>query len=155
MARSPFAESWTLLELLRSMISSSIVSVPTIERSEPSRTFLTIESTCSSSASRKRSAALRIDSSSPPILNVATPWTATLMPWLVTASARSTLIWRAVSLSLPTLWTSGSTSVPAADHLEPVCHRWPSCVARPLTISASLRLGDPYGCHVARSAGRR
>ena len=31
---------------MRSRFSSSTVSVPTIERSEPSRTFLTIESTC-------------------------------------------------------------------------------------------------------------
>ena len=29
-----------------------------------------------------------MDSSSAPILNVATPWTATLMPWRETASAR-------------------------------------------------------------------
>ena len=48
-ARSPFAASWTACwNFWRSRFSSSIVSVPTIERSEPSRTFLTIESTCSS-----------------------------------------------------------------------------------------------------------
>jgi len=112
-ARSPLAASWTACwNFWRSRLSSSTVSVPTIERSEPSSTFLTIESTASSCDSRKRSAALRMDSSSAPILNVATPWTATLMPWRVTASARFTLIWRAVSLSLPTLWTSGRTMTP-------------------------------------------
>ena len=40
------AASWTACwNFWRSRLSSSIVSVPTIERSEPSRTFLTIEST--------------------------------------------------------------------------------------------------------------
>src|SRR5713226_4110021 len=89
-----------------------MVRVPTIDRNEPSSTFLTIESTCSGLASRKRSAALRSDSTSRPILNVATPWTCTLMPWLVTASLSWTLIWRAVSLSLPTRSSSGRTNVP-------------------------------------------
>src|SRR2546427_361838 len=56
-------------------MSSSIVSVPTIDRSDPSRTFFTIESTCSGLASRNLSAALRSDSTSRPILNVATPFT--------------------------------------------------------------------------------
>ena len=131
------------------MISSSIVSVPTIERSEPSRTFLTIESICSSRASRKRSAALRIESTSRPILNVATPWTWTLMPWLVTASGSWTLIWRAVSLSLPTLWTRGSTSVPPPTTTrmplssESVVIGWPFASRtleprEPATISASF-----------------
>src|SRR5713101_1357338 len=93
-------------------MSSSMVSVPTIERRDPSSTFLTIESTCSGLASRKRSAALRSDSTSRPILKVATPWTWTLMPWLVTASLSCTLIWRAVSFSLPTRSSSGRTNVP-------------------------------------------
>ena len=43
------AASWTACwNFCRSRFSSSTVSVPTIERSEPSRTFLTIESTSSS-----------------------------------------------------------------------------------------------------------
>ena len=43
------AASWTACwNFIRSRLSSSTVSVPTIERSEPSRTFLTIESTSSS-----------------------------------------------------------------------------------------------------------
>src|SRR5712691_8054789 len=93
-------------------MSSSMVSVPTMERSDPSSTFFTIESTCSGLASRKRSAALRRDSTSRPILNVATPCTWTLMPWLVTASLSWTLIWRAVSLSRPMRLSSGITMVP-------------------------------------------
>src|SRR4029077_20592798 len=56
-------------------MSSSMVSVPTIERSEPSSTFLTIESTCSGLASRNRSAALRSDSTPPAGLNRAAPLT--------------------------------------------------------------------------------
>src|SRR5216684_3307112 len=80
-ARSPLAASCTCCRSFwRSRISSSMVSVPTIERSEPSSTFLTMESTCSGLASRNRSAALRSDSTSRPILNVATPWTWTLTP---------------------------------------------------------------------------
>src|SRR5712664_1239422 len=112
-ARSPLAASCTCCRSFwRSRISSSMVSVPTIERSDPSSTFLTMESTCSGLASRNRSAALRSDSTSRPILNVATPWTCTLMPWLVTASLSWTLIWRAVSFSLPTRSSSGRTNVP-------------------------------------------
>src|SRR5881296_1310856 len=112
-ARSPFAASCTCCRSFwRSRISSSIVSVPTSDRRDPSSTFLTIESTCSGLASRKRSAAFRRDSTSRPILKVATPCTWTLMPWLVTASASWTLICRAVSFSLPTRLMSGKTSVP-------------------------------------------
>src|SRR5713101_4051101 len=112
-ARSPLAASCTCCRSFwRSRISSSMVSVPTIERSDPSSTFLTMESTCSGLASRNRSAALRSDSTSRPILNVATPCTCTLMPWLVTASPSCTLIWRAVSLSLPTRSSRGRTNVP-------------------------------------------
>ena len=81
-------------------------------RRDPSRTFLTIESTCSSLASRKRSAAFRSDSTSRPILKVATPWTWTLMPWLVTASWSWTEIWRAVSFNRPTRFRIGITKVP-------------------------------------------
>jgi hypothetical protein len=95
---------------------------------------LTIESTCSSLASRKRSAALRIDSTSRPILNVATPCTATLMPWLVTASGSATEIWRAVSLSRPTLWISGSTNVP-----PPTTTRMPLSAAWAVVAATSPR----------------
>jgi hypothetical protein len=74
--RSSLALSWTRWRSFsRSMISSSIVSVPTIERREPSRTFLTMSSMYAGLVPRKRSAALRIDSTSRPILNVATPST--------------------------------------------------------------------------------
>src|SRR5713226_9286493 len=112
-ARSPLAASCTCCRSFwRSRINSSMVSVPTIERSDPSSTFLTMESTCSGLASRNRSAALRSDSTSRPILNVATPCTCTLMPWLVTASPSCTLIWRAVSLSLPTRSSRGRKNVP-------------------------------------------
>src|SRR5713101_682559 len=59
-ARSPLAASCTCCRSFwRSRISSSMVSVPTIERSDPSSTFLTMESTCSGLASRNRSAALQ------------------------------------------------------------------------------------------------
>ncbi len=121
------------------MISSSIVSVPTIARREPSRTFLTIESICSSLASRNRSAALRIDSTSRPILNVATPWTLTLMPWLVTASGTWAMIWRAVSLSVPTRLTSGKTRMP-----PPTTTRTPlSARAASRTTPRSSRTAEP------------
>src|ERR1700694_4701957 len=112
-ARSPLAASCTCCRSFwRSRINSSIVSVPTMDRSDPSSTFLTMESTCSGLASRNRSAALRSDATSRPILTVATPWTWTFMPWLVTASLSCTLIWRAVSFSLPTRLRSGITIVP-------------------------------------------
>ena len=43
------AASWTACwNFMRSRFSSSTVSVPTMDRSEPSSTFLTIESTSSS-----------------------------------------------------------------------------------------------------------
>src|SRR5258708_15757075 len=112
-ARSPLAASCTCCRSFwRSRISSSMVRVPRIERRDPSSTFLTMEATCAGFASRKRSAALRSDSTSRPILNVATPWTWTLMPWLVTASLSCTLICRAVSLSRPIRLSSGITIVP-------------------------------------------
>ena len=62
------------------------MSVPTIERSEPFEDVLDDRVDLLGLASRNRSAAFRSDSTSRPILNVATPWTWTLMPWLVTAS---------------------------------------------------------------------
>jgi len=138
-ARSPLAASWTACwNFWRSRFSSSTVSVPTMDRSDPSSTFLTMESTWLSSESRKRSAAFRMDSSSAPILNVATPWTATLMPCRVTASTRLTLIWRAVSLSLPSLWNSGSTiTPPPRTTLRPTAEPAPGA-ARPLRMSASF-----------------
>src|SRR6202521_476576 len=144
-------------------MSSSMVSVPTIDRSDPSNTFLTIESTCSGLASRKRSAALRRDSTSRPILNVATPWTWTLMPWLVTASASCTLIWRAVSLSLPTRSSSGrmkvppptTTFTPRSPGLDITWPRSSRTLAprEPATMRASLALATLY--RLATKAMRR
>src|SRR5260370_22318099 len=135
-------------------MSSSMVSVPTMERSEPSSTFLTIESTCSGLASRKRSAALRSDSTSRPILNVATPCTWTLMPWLVTASLSWTLIWRAVNLSRPTRLRSGITMVPPPTTtftpLSPgdeICwprSSWTLAPREPATMSASFAPATLY-----------
>src|SRR5437588_5605760 len=154
-ARSPLAASCTCCSSFwRSRISSSMVSVPTMERSDPSSTFLTIESTCSGLASRKRSAALRRDSTSRPILNVATPWTWTSVPWLVTASLSWTLIWRAVSLSRPTRLMSGITIVPPPTTTftplspgEEIC--WPrsSCTLaprEPATMIASFAPATLY-----------
>src|SRR5579864_8501761 len=148
-ARSPLAASCTCCSsFCRSRMSSSIVSVPTIDRRDPSSTFLTIESTCSGLASRKRSAALRSDSTSRPILKVATPWTWTLMPWLVTASLSWTLICRAVSFSLPTRSSSGRMNVPppttTLTPLSPGCEAtWPRssrtlAPREPATMSASF-----------------
>src|ERR1700674_4124421 len=154
-ARSPLAASCTCCKsFCLSRISSSIVSVPTIDRSDPSSPFLTIESTCSGFASRNRSAALRSDSTSRPILKVATPCTWTLMPWLVTASLSWTLIWRAVSFSLPTLSSSGRMNVPPpTTTLTPRSPdddmTWPPASAtfaprEPATMRASLALATLY-----------
>src|SRR5579864_2704879 len=140
-----------------------MVSVPTIERSEPSSTFLTIESTCSGLASRNRSAALRSDSTSRPILKVATPCTWTLMPWLVTASLSCTLIWRAVSLSLPTRSSRGRMKVPppttTLTPLSPGCEAtWPRssrtlAPREPATMRASFAPATWY--RLATKAIRR
>src|SRR5260370_35296661 len=112
-ARSPLAASCTCCSSFwRSRISSSIVRVPTIERSDPSSTFLTMESTCSFLASRNRSAVLRSGSTARRSLNVATAWTWPLRPWVVTAVLSCTLIWRAVRFSLPTRSSRGRTKVP-------------------------------------------
>jgi hypothetical protein len=97
-----------------------------------------------SSRSRNRSAAARIDSSSLPILTVATPWTATLMPCLVTASESWTLICRADRCSRPTLLMSGRTMTPwPRTTLRPTAPSGPRS-RRPLTISASFAPATLY-----------
>ena len=61
----------------------------------------------------------------------------------MTASARFTLIWRAVSLSLPTLWNERQhDDALAADDLEAAPRRRPSGVARPRPDQGLVRAGD-------------
>src|SRR5919204_3875321 len=165
-SRSPRAASETACwKRSRSVMSSSIVSVPAIERSEPSRTFFTMVSIWLSGSPMNRSAAARRRSGSRAILNIAWPVMSTPTPCFVTAwfswvSPISTC--RAVSCSRPTLLRSGQTKVPApTTTLTP----WSCALVRvpfssrillpraPEITSASFAPATRYRC-AAKSASR-
>src|SRR6266542_455040 len=115
-SRSPRAASETACwNRSRSVMSSSMVSVPAMDRSDPSSTFFTIVSIWLSGSPMNRSAAARRRSGSRAILNIAWPVMSTPTPCLLTAAfslVRPISTWRAVSCRRPTLLMSGQTNVP-------------------------------------------
>jgi hypothetical protein len=98
------------VSLLRSRMSSSTVSSPTIVRSWPCESSDTAAS-ISSCLPRKRRAALAIDGKSSPTLKMTTPSTRTGIDCDVTPVICSGTLRRS-SESLRTVWTRGRTKVP-------------------------------------------